>query len=225
LDYPAFVRQAAAAYRLLAAAPEADARHLLVVGHSEGGMTALELDTLATPRPVGLALIAPQPVRLLDILALQLHEQFDAAVAAGQLTTAQRDTDVALVAAAVEAIRVSRPVVVAGLPTAVGQLLQALQNPANARFVRTDDAVVPAALARHLPASTSVLLTCGSTDTQVPCATTHALTTALRRAHTRGPGRVALTGVHHEQHDPTHTTTLAPALTQSLSQWLKTIRR
>ncbi|MFF5092731.1 alpha/beta fold hydrolase [Streptomyces niveus] len=225
LDYPAFVRQAAAAYRLLAAAPESDTRRLTVVGHSEGGMTALALGTSVHPRPAGLALIAPQPIRMLDLVALQLHQQLDAAVAAGQLTPAQRDTYAELITAAVKDIRSSRPVDVTGLPTAVGHLLQALQNPANARFVRTDDAVVPAALARRLRASTAVLLTCGTADTQVPCATTNALNTALRRAHTHGPGRITLTGVDHQQHDPTHPTTLAPGLTQALGRWLGTLRQ
>ncbi|WP_436535821.1 hypothetical protein [Actinoplanes sp. HUAS TT8] len=224
LDYPAFVRQAAAAYRLLAATPQADPRRLLVVGHSEGGLTALELGTSVKPRPAGLALITPQSLRLLDTIAMQLRDQYDAAVAAGQLTAAQRDADLAVIAAAIADIRASRPVVVTGLPAGVAQLLQALQSPANARFVLTDDAVVPAVVARRVPTGTDVLVTCGSADIQVPCATTDAVTAALRAARTSGPGRVVLAGVDHLQHDPAHPDTLAPALQQALRRWLAAIR-
>jgi len=224
LSYPAFVRQAAAAYRLLAQAPQVDPHRLLVLGHSEGGLTALELGTSVTPRPAGLALMAPASLRLLDLVTLQLREQFDASVAAGELSAAQRDAYVASVAAAVAAVRASRPVVVTGLPPALGTLLQTLQSPANARAVLTEDAVVPAQVAARVPARTPVLLTCGSADVQVPCATTDALAAALHTAGTRGPGRVVLTGVDHLQHDTGHPTTLAPALVQALQRWLGTIR-
>ena len=41
IDLAAYIRQADAAYDFLRAQPDADARQMLVVGHSEGGMYAL----------------------------------------------------------------------------------------------------------------------------------------------------------------------------------------
>jgi len=219
LDYPAFVRQATAGYDLLAAAPETDRRAMLLVGHSEGAMTAELLATQVTPRPTGLALLAPIPMRLLDILRRQLTAQIDAAAAAGQLTTAQRDSYDVAVTAAVAAIRTGTPVDTTHLPTAVGALLSALQSPVNARAVLTEDAVDPVAAARRLPAHLRVLLTCGSNDVQVPCSSTDALTAALHTPRTTGPGRVVLPGVDHELHDAQHPTDLAPALLTALHQW------
>ena len=219
LDYPAFVRQATAGYDLLAAAPQTDRRAMLLVGHSEGAMTAELLAAQVTPRPAGLALLAPIPMRLLDILRQQLTAQIDAAAAAGQLTVAQRDGYAAAVTAAVAAIRAGTPVDTTGLPTAIGALLSALQSPAEARAVLTEDAVDPVAAARRLPAHLRVLLTCGGDDVQVPCSSTDALTAALHSPRTTGPGRVVLPGVDHELHDAQHPTDLAPALLTALHQW------
>lgn len=68
LDYPAFVRQAKAAYESLRDQPETDPHALMVVGHSEGAMTALVLGGTVRPHPTGLALLQPQAIRLLDLV-------------------------------------------------------------------------------------------------------------------------------------------------------------
>lgn len=73
LDYPAFVRQARAGYESLRDQPETDPHALLVVGHSEGAMTGLLLGGTVSPRPAGLALLQPQAIRMLDLVALQLR--------------------------------------------------------------------------------------------------------------------------------------------------------
>ncbi|MFN1190053.1 alpha/beta hydrolase [[Kitasatospora] papulosa] len=86
LDYPAFVRQAQAAYRALRDQPETDPRALLVVGHSEGAMTGLLLGGTVHPRPAGLALLQPQAIRMLDLVTLQLKAQVTEAARQGQLT-------------------------------------------------------------------------------------------------------------------------------------------
>lgn len=220
LDYPAFVRQAKAAYETLRDQPETNPHALTVVGHSEGAMTALLLGGTAHPRPTGLALLQPQAIRLLDLVALQLHEQIAEAVAQGQLTPEQQHTIDTAIDAAVTALRAHRPVDPTGLPPAVAQLFKAFQGQ-NSRFVDSDDAVYPPDTAAALRPGTRVLLTCGTADAQVPCATTDALTAALRHAHVSGPGRMPLSGADHLLHDADHPDTLAPAALEALHRFAR----
>lgn len=218
LDHPAFVRQAKAAYESLRDQPETDPHALMVVGHSEGAMTALLLGGTAHPRPIGLALLQPQAIRMLDLVALQLHAQVAEAARQGQFTPEQQRTIDAAIDAAVTALRERRPVDTTDLPPAVAQLFEAFQGTSN-RFVLSDDAVYPPDTAAALRPGTRVLLTCGTNDVQVPCATTDALTDALRRAHTGGPGRVLLPGVDHLLHDADHPDTPAPAVLDALHRF------
>ncbi|MEU7786236.1 alpha/beta hydrolase [Amycolatopsis sp. NPDC049159] len=218
LDYPAFVRQARAAYEVLRDQPETDPHALMVLGHSEGAMTALLLGGTVHPRPIGVALLQPQAIRLLDLVALQLHAQTAEAVRQGQFTPERQWVIDAAIDAAVTALRAHRPVGTTDLPPAVAQLFTAFQGPSG-RFVDSDDAVYPPSAAAALRPGTGVLLTCGTNDTQVPCATTDALTSALRRAHVGGPGRVRLSGVDHLLHDADHPDTPAPAVLDALHRF------
>ncbi|MFD3518906.1 alpha/beta hydrolase family protein [Streptomyces sp. NPDC058653] len=220
LDYPAFVRQARAAYESLRDQPETDPRALLVVGHSEGAMTGLLLGGTVRPRPTGLALLQPQAIRMLDLVALQLKAQMAEATRQGQFTPGQERAVNAAIDAAVVSLRESRPVETTDLPPTIAALFEAFQGP-NARFVESDDAVHPPDAAAALRPGTKVLLTCGTNDAQVPCVTTNALTTALRHAHAGGPGRVILPGVDHLLHDADHPTTLAPRVLDALRRFAK----
>ncbi|MFJ2218036.1 alpha/beta hydrolase family protein [Streptomyces sp. NPDC101062] len=220
LDYPAFVRQARAAYESLRDQPETDPRALLVVGHSEGAMTGLLLGGTVRPRPTGLALLQPQAIRMLDLLALQLKAQIAEATRQGQFTPEQQRAADAAIDAAVISLREHRPVETTDLPPAVARLFEALQGP-NARFVESDDAVHPPDTAAALRPGTKVLLTCGTNDAQIPCATTNALKTALRHAHAGGPGRVTLPGVDHLLHDADHPNTLAPPVLDALRRFAR----
>ncbi|TDC70674.1 alpha/beta hydrolase family protein [Streptomyces hainanensis] len=215
LDYPAFVRQAQAAYESLRDQPETNPHRLLIVGHSEGAMTGLLLGGTVRPRPAGLALLQPQAIRMLDLVALQLKDQVAEATRQGQFTPEQQRAVNAAIDAAVIALREHRPVETTGLPAAIAQLFESFQGP-NARFVESDDAVYPPDAAAALRPGTRVLLTCGTNDVQVPCATTDALTTALRHARAGGPGRVVLPGVDHLMRDADHPDTLAPPVLDAL---------
>ncbi|NEA97645.1 alpha/beta fold hydrolase [Streptomyces sp. SID13726] len=220
LDYPAFVRQARAAYESLRDQPETDPHELLLVGHSEGAMTALLLGGTVRPRPAALALLQPQAIRMLDLVALQLKAQIAEATRQGQFTPEQQRTVNAAVDAAVTSLREHRPVDTTDLPAAIARLFEAFQGP-NARFVLSDDAVYPPDTAAALRPGTKVLLTCGTNDAQVPCVTTNALTTALRHAHAGGPGRVTLPGVDHLLHDADHPDTLAPPALDALRRFAR----
>ncbi|RLL65652.1 alpha/beta fold hydrolase [Streptomyces sp. Z26] len=218
LDHPAFVRQARAAYEALRDQPESDPRSLLVVGHSEGAMTGLLLGGTVHPRPAGLALLQPQAIRMLDLVALQLKAQVAEATRQGQLTPEEQRTINAAVAAAVTSLRAQRPVDTSALPPALAQLFEAFQG-SSARFVASDDAVYPPDTAAALAPGTKVLLTCGTNDTQVPCSTTNALTTALRRAHAGRPGRVRLPEVDHLLHRADRPDALAPPVLDALRRF------
>ncbi|MFJ9248223.1 alpha/beta hydrolase [Streptomyces sp. NPDC101776] len=220
LDYPAFVRQARAAYMALRDQPETDPHELLLVGHSEGAMTGLLLGGTVRPRPAGLVLLQPQAIRMLDLVALQLKAQIAEATRQGQFTPEQQHAVNEAVDAAVASLREHRPVDATDLPAAIARLFEAFQGP-NARFVLSDDAVYPPDTAAALRPGTKVLLTCGTNDAQVPCITTNALTTALRHAHAGGPGRVTLPGVDHLLHDADHPDTLAPPVLDALRRFAR----
>src|SRR4051794_25924121 len=70
IDLDAFLRQAAAAYRVLGAQPQARAEALLIAGHSEGALYALLTAQHGQP-PAGLALIQPMAEPLLSTVELQ----------------------------------------------------------------------------------------------------------------------------------------------------------
>ncbi len=218
LDYPAFVRQAEAAYESLRDQPETNPHALMIVGHSEGAMTALLLGGTVRPRPTGLALLQPQAIRLLDLIALQLHAQIAEATRQRQITPEQQRTIDGAIDGAIDALRKHRPVDTTNLPPAVAQLFKAFQGP-SARFVDSDDAVYPPDAAAAVRPGTRVLLTCGANDAQVPCTTTDALTAALLRVPVGGPGRVPLPGVDHLLHDADHSNTTAPTVLDALHQF------
>ncbi|MDX2967298.1 alpha/beta hydrolase [Streptomyces acidiscabies] len=215
LDYPAFIRQAQTAYETLRDQPETNPHTLLIVGHSEGALTALLLGSTVHPRPEGLALLQPQALRLLDLIALQLKSQVAEATRQGHFTPEQQRTIDAAIDTAITALRTHQPVDTTDLPPAIARLFEAFQGP-SARFIQTDDAINPPDTAAALRPETRVLLTCGTNDAQIPCTTTNALTTALRQAQTTGPGRVPLPGVDHLLHDTTHPNTLAPPVLAAL---------
>ncbi|MFD8706532.1 alpha/beta hydrolase family protein [Kitasatospora sp. NPDC059648] len=228
LDLAAFTRQAAAAYTALRDQPEADRHAMLVVGHSEGGMQALLVARTVRPAPAGLALLAPQDERLLDVLAAQLNGQLDQAVAAGQVTEEAARANKAALAAAVAAFRAGRPADTSTLLPPLAELLDALFGSNDARFVRSDDAVYPPDVAREVRPGTRVTVTCGTADAKVPCATVPPLLDALARAHTGGPGLRTLDGVDHFLHPagaPVNEHALAPAAVAALHEFARPWKR
>ncbi|MGW2633710.1 serine aminopeptidase domain-containing protein [Streptomyces chattanoogensis] len=227
-DMAAYTRQAAAAYSTLRAQPEADPQALLVVGHSEGGLQALLVDRAVTAKPAGLALIAPQDMRLLDTLNHQLAAQLDQAVAAGQLTARQARRNKDGVAQAIADFRAKRPVDTSGLLPSVSSLLQGMFGPVNARFVRSDDALYPPSVARDVAHGTRTLVTCGTADTNVPCRTTPPLLSALAAARTTGPGLRVLPGLDHLLHPagtPANDQVIAPAAQRALHDFVRPWRQ
>jgi uncharacterized protein len=216
-----FISQADAGYAFLGRQPQVDTGKLLVVGHSEGGMYALLVAESVSPRPAGLALIEPQDERLLSLVQLQTDEQIDAAVSQGTFTAAAGRQNAAGVQQAIAAFRAGQPVSTSGLAAGVVQLIapELLSTP-NARYVRSDDAVYPPSVAAKLPRATRILVTDGTTDTNVPLSTIKPLVSAL--AGTSGPGLRVLTGVDHLLHGPgvaENDQVLAPSAVTALQAW------
>jgi pimeloyl-ACP methyl ester carboxylesterase len=108
IDMAAFQGEATAALNFLAGQAGVDRSHLMVIGHSEGALYALLLATAApgTAPPVrALGLVEPQSRRILDQLSKQVHAQVDAAVRAGQLTSAQAAEETATFDTAIQQCR------------------------------------------------------------------------------------------------------------------------
>lgn len=208
IDYPAFVRQAAAARDLLRGRAEVARHRVALAGHSEGGMTALVLAAQAPrhERAAALIMLQPQALRLLDVLALQLHDQIRQLVEAGGLTEQEAGIIDRAVDAAVADLRGGRAVDTTAMPTPLAALFGSLAGP-NRRFVTTDDAVFPPDVARGLPRM-PVLLTCGELDPQVPCHMTDQLASVVGH-------RVVLPGAGHAM--TTADGTFSPVLTRELS--------
>jgi pimeloyl-ACP methyl ester carboxylesterase len=208
IDYPAFVRQAAAARDYLQRRAEVAQGRVALAGHSEGAMTALVLAAQTPPhqRAAALIMLQPQALRLLDVLAMQLHDQIRQLVEAGGLSQEEGDTISRAIDVAVTDLRGGRSVDTTAMPAPIAALFQSLAG-ANRRFVTTDDAVFPPHVARRLPPM-PVLLTCGTLDPQVPCHTTDQLTSVVGH-------RVVLPGVGHAM--TTADGTFSPVLTRQLS--------
>jgi alpha-beta hydrolase superfamily lysophospholipase len=214
LDYPAVLRQAVAAYAALRAQPEANPAALSLVGHSEGGLTAMLVAQQVSPRPAGIALLAPQSLRLLNHIQAQIGRQLAAAVRARQLTTARQRQITAAMVRAVADLRAHRPVDPARLPAELTGIFTILQG-VNLRYTFSDDALDPAVVARRVPAGIRALLACGGADEQVTCADTTGIVTAWR-GRTTGQGRLALPGVDHFLSVPARQFVLAPSVLVAL---------
>ncbi|WIX78810.1 alpha/beta fold hydrolase [Amycolatopsis carbonis] len=200
LDLATFTRQATAAFTTLQAQPEVRAHDVSIVGHSEGGLQAMLVARQV--RVASLVLLAPQDLRLLDLLKMQLDAQVTA-------------PDQAALARVITDFRAGRPLDYTGMSTQLTTFLQqAIFSPGNVKFVRSDDAVYPPSVARP---GTRVLLTCGTSDTQVPCRTTPPLAVALRTL----PRPLPVDHFQHAPGTPVNDQVLAPSVVTALRTFLE----
>jgi alpha-beta hydrolase superfamily lysophospholipase len=229
LDLAAYLRQAAAAYDVLGGQPEASHAEMLIAGHSEGGMYALLLASSVQPPPAGLALIEPQADRLLSLIQRQTHDLLDAATKAGTIAPETAAHDEAAVEQAIGQFRAGQTVDTASLSPDVARIVEPeLLSAANARYVRSDDAVDPAAAAARVAPGTRVLVTAGTRDTRVPMPAVRSLAAALAGAGTTGPGLRELDGTDHFLHLPgaaLNDAVLAPAAVAALREWAEPYAR
>ena len=229
IDLDAFIRQAAAAYRVLGARPETRPETrpeaLLVAGHSEGGLYALLTAAQTQPPPAGIALIEPMAEPLLSTIELQATAELSAAVAAGTLDPAVAAGNASGVRRAIGEFRAGRPVDTSGLlPDVVRRLRPGLLVAENARYVRQGDAVHPVAAAAKVASGTRVLVTAGTRDASIPVSAIKLLAVVLAAVGTTGPGLQVLEGVDHFLHQsgtPRNEPVLAPVVVAALTEWAR----
>ncbi|MFD1815170.1 alpha/beta hydrolase [Rhodococcus gannanensis] len=171
---------AQAAAELLADRTGVPVDRLAVVGHSEGALTALELTARGIAHG-GLALLAPLPIRYLDLLTAQLNTQLDAAVRSGQLPISDADAARTTLRESIESLRQT-----GRLPANPDPLLASIGLVhANARFLAEADALDPPALAAAIGDGTHVLVTCSDKDLNISCDQVGALRDALDHTELR----------------------------------------
>ncbi|MGE7437390.1 MULTISPECIES: alpha/beta hydrolase [Kitasatospora] len=212
LDLGAYVRQAEAAYRFLASRSTTDPHRLLLAGHDEGAVIALEAVRTARPAPAGLALLQPQDERLLDLVTLRLDRQLDTDVAAGRIDADQAAAVKESIAQGVADLRAGGTADTTDMPAQTAAVFEDFNS--SAAYVRTADAVHPPDPAGQVPAGARAMVTCGTADADLPCSTTGPLVAALAAAGTTGPGLVTLPDVDHllrPARAQAGTTALAPA--------------
>lgn len=223
LTISTYFRQADAAYEFLARQPQVDPDKLLVVGHSEGGMIALQVATTSTTKPAGIALLEPQDERILDLLLIQDDQIINSLVSSGQLPASQARSNAAAVARALSAFRAGRAVSTQGMAAPIAQLIRSqIMAPAIVNFQRSDDQVVPAKLAENVQKGTRLLITEGTRDTNVPPNTISPLAQALTTAGVSGPGLRIFQGTDHLMHlanQPDTEPVLAAPIAAAIRNW------
>jgi hypothetical protein len=215
--------QADAAFTFLSNQKQVDPAKLLIVGHSEGGMIAMQIADTAATKPAGLALLEPQDVRALDLIRIQWDESLTALVANGTLPVAQANANAALIARAIDQFRADQPVSTAGMAAPVTQLVAPFLVTNNQpAYLRSWDLVRPDALAAKITRGTRLLVTDGTRDDKVPPATIQPLIRALTSAAVTGPGLRIVRGTDHDMHlagQPDNEAVLAPEIVTAIQQW------
>jgi hypothetical protein len=194
IDIGAFQDEASAALQFLAGRSGIDRTNLMVIGHSEGALYAMQLATSVPgtlPAVHALGLAEPASRRILDQLSEQVHAQADAAVRAGRLTTARAAETTAAIDSAIQQFRATGKV-----PPDEPAPLKPIINAADARALLQEDAIDPVALAAKLPRAMPVLITCSDADLQITCQDVDYLMSGLTSAGTK-TDYVRLTGVDH----------------------------
>lgn len=216
------LKQADSAYEFLAKQSGVDPQKLLVVGHSEGGLFALNLAGTETPKPAGLALLEPQDEHILDLIAIQMQEQAAVQVSQGQLSDTQAATSNQAVRRAIAAFRAGTPVDFSGMTSSTADFLKSQLEGPEVAYTKSWDAADPVQLASQVPAGTRVMVTEGTRDTNVPAATIAPLVQTLRSAGATGLGLRTFQGTDHDMHlatQPQNDAVLAPQVVTAIQQW------
>lgn len=184
VDYELFLQEAWDAFDVLASQPEVDPSRIVILGHSEGGLFALDMatDESRDVRPAGIILAAPLPVRYLDLLHEQIGDQYADLVAQGQLTEAQARALTGQLDAAITEIRETGELSTTLLDPGV----RALFSAANVPFLYQADQRDPLQLAAEVPDDMPVLIIHGAKDEQIMTAGIDGLADAFEDSgHTR----------------------------------------
>jgi uncharacterized protein len=167
VDLKPFEQESAAALTFLAAQKGVNDKLLGVFGHSEGGLFALLLATGhagSVPPIHALGLFEPLSNRYLNLISIQVKAQVAAQLKSGQISSTLASTVDTTLKSAIKQIRTTGKVA-ANLPYGLDTVL----NPGTAKYLYQANKFDPEVLARSLPFTTAVLVTCSNADTQVTC--------------------------------------------------------
>jgi pimeloyl-ACP methyl ester carboxylesterase len=218
-SYENFIADALAAYRTLAAREEIDPGRVAILGHSVGGLYALQVAhdlARADDTPAGLVLLAT-PARTFDVL---IREQITYQMQRGGATEEALGELMAVVDAALAAVREDTP-----LPEDLPLPLRPLFNPTTVPLLRSYMTTDPLALARALPCP--VLVIQGESDVQISSERDTPLLRNALESRPRGATRVAtLPLVSHnlktveEESDLGMSGPVDPRVMTALMQWV-----
>lgn len=220
------VEDAQAALELLGDLTATTTTRRVVLGHSEGALTALALQQRTAMPIAGLGLLQPLSQRYLDLLSYQINASLDRNVQTRHLSEADADTTRGSLARTVQSLRESGTI-----PADQNPLLETAGFvPVNARFLSEADRYDPAELAAALPHSMPILITCSEKDLNVSCDQVQRLHSALTP---EASTFVQLASANHGLGDigvlaPGQWDAMAPLplsgqFTQALTQWTKSL--
>ncbi|UUE28701.1 alpha/beta hydrolase (plasmid) [Rhodococcus qingshengii] len=219
------VDDAEAALNLLGELTEATPARTVVLGHSEGALTALALQQRTNAPGAGLGLLQPLSQRYLDLLSEQINASLDRSVQSGQLLTSEADATRSSLARTVQSLR-ENGVIPLDQDPLLGSVGLTPANEFLAEADRYDPVDIAAALADSLP----VLIACSEEDLNVSCdqverlrsvVGAEALTFTQLASANHGLGEIGI--LAPGQFDAMAPLPLAGQFTQSLTAWVDLI--
>ncbi len=182
IGFDTYDAEAEAAFDYLRSRPEVDPGRVLILGHSEGGLFALNIAATRGPNagPKALVLAAAMGFPYLATVRRQLSDQYAAAVSGGSISRAAADGVLADFDRIANNLR-SQGAYPPGF-TPPEAALKTLFTPDNERFWAGVANLDPAVLAARVPTSTPVLILQGDKDSQVLPADAQSLYSAFRKA-------------------------------------------
>ena len=222
------VDDADAALNVLGELTGTSASRTVVLGHSEGALTALALQQRTNTPGAGLGLLQPLSQRYLDLLSDQINASLDLSVQGGQLPASDADVTRSSLTRTVQSLRENGII-----PPDQDPLLGSVGlTSANERFLAEADRYDPAELAAGLPDSLPVLITCSEKDLNVSCdqvqrlrsaVAPEALTFTQLASANHGLGEIGI--LNPGQFDAMAPLPLSGQFTQSLKAWVDLIER
>src|SRR5258708_1842447 len=193
IGFELYVQEAISGFNFLRSRPEVDPAHMLILGHSEGGLLALvAADRLKADGPKALILAAPLSRPYLDTVREQITAQYTAAVKAKQVTQKDADTSLAELDAIIKSVLTE-----AKLPAKIDPPYNQLFNISTVKFLSEAGKYDPSQIAAHLSPLMPVLVMYGEKDIQVLCSDVTHLMTGFTRAGNQNASFHQLANVIH----------------------------
>jgi acetyl esterase/lipase len=195
IDFLMYVAHARAAYDFLKTRPEVDAKKLMLLGHSEGGLIAqiVAEQVRDDGSLAALVLAMPMAKTYLATIRDQIAAQYAAAQALGMFTAEQ------VAAALAELDRIIAEILETGAlntPIQTAAFRGLFSNPINNKFMAQASRFDPAVLATNTPKNLPVLVFCAEFDVQISCTDIERLMAGFKSAE--NPAQlVVLAKVNH----------------------------